>query len=472
MFRSRLGLLSFVFLILISFQSYASTQIDPYAGVYKSNHDSLAYLVIRKSSDRYFAKVAFGSVELRIRDEGKFWSKDIDVDAFGQFQDRKDGQYSIMDINLLGENREYHRVNVPEDQIKELMFISETQFSDFSSKKNAACSNDSLTHTGDTAFSNHQHIDLLISEIQKRRVGLKSINSLLIMKDDELLFERYFNGWQYDDSHQVQSVSKSLTSLLAGTAITEGKLTNVQDRVIDLIPAYSQYLEGNKSQLTLEHFLTMSAGLEWDEWTSSYEDPNNIRYKEMHSDDSVAFTLSQPLSYEPGKEFSYSGGYVSVVGEVIRESTKHNRLSDYAIHGPISELCFKNAYWLKQQDQRTNVAGGAFLRPRDMLKIGQLVLNEGKWKDKQIIDPQWLEQSTTPKITSSVANNDYSYFWWNSEFYANGKTYQAIIAQGYGGQDIVIIKDLNLVVVKTASNFSGASLLNRVMLSVLMAIDP
>ncbi len=150
------------------------------------------------------------------------------------------------------------------------------------------------------------------------------------------------------------------------------------------------------------------------------------------------------------------------MGEILRVASKQSSVSKYAQKGPLSALCFKNAFWIKQKDQRSNVAGGAVLRPRDMLKLGQLVLNEGKWQGKQLFDSEWIKESTKPVLPTHTQGNKYSYFWWNTAYYHQGKKYPSIKAVGYGGQEIAIIKDLDLVVVKTANNFFSGPLIDKI----------
>ena len=104
--------------------------------------------------------------------------------------------------------------------------------------------------------------------------------------------------------------------------------------------------------------------------------------------------------YAPGEVFTYSGGYVTVIGEIIKNATGAASLADFAGKSSLSKLCIKNAYWGKQMDGRQNSAGGLRLRPRDMAKIGQIMLEKGIWNDQQIIDEEWIEESTTKHITT------------------------------------------------------------------------
>ncbi|WP_083201843.1 serine hydrolase [Aliivibrio sp. 1S128] len=451
----------FLFVILCSLSTASlSSEIDPYSGIYRGDS---AYIIIKNHNNRYFGSASSGSVELFIYDDGKFRAKDITIDITGYFEDKIEGRYQKKMVSLFGVHSVYERVDLPQDEFIPVLYGSDKQMTNFSSSDIDVCDDSYPASSLNNTTDKYENIDALISKVEKGRNVYKNIDSLLILKDGQLVVERYFNGWNADEPHMIQSVSKSLTSLLVGSAIKENKIVDVKQTLPLLLPDYKKYLHDGKEKITLQNLLTMSAGLYWNEWDTSYSNPENIRHKEIFSEDSVAFTLKQPLVENPGDRFNYSGGFVSVVGEVISQATNQSPMSEYTKEGPLSALCFKNAYWLKQNDNRTNVAGGAFLRPRDMLKIGQLVLNDGNWNGKQLVDKHYLIESIEPLIDTNLTGKKYGYFWWNTTFYVNGKKYSAILAQGYGGQDIVVIKELNLVVVKTASNFNFPSLIGKIM---------
>ncbi|MCP5076596.1 MAG: hypothetical protein GY951_00845 [Psychromonas sp.] len=138
-----------------------------------------------------------------------------------------------------------------------------------------------------------------------------------------------------------------------------------------------------------------------------------------------------------------------------------NNAADYVQQSPLSALCLQNAYWGKFNSGGTDVAGGALLRPLDMMKLGQLMLNDGKWKGKQLINRQWILDSMNKYKNPN--NELYGLYWWHADYYVNGKTYQAVLARGDGGQNIVIIKELALVVVKTASNYDMSFKIDEMM---------
>jgi len=451
-------MLATVFLIALS---SACTKIDSennaYTGVYQSENDPSINFIVQERDGKIVAQNVWGVTELEINEKHSFTLKEWDL--MGQFSDVKETKFQRYEEQIGGQHYSFKRIQaVP---TVAFLYDNNPNFTDFSNSTSQSCTDDYPLYSLAENSSHPEKIEKFIKQIKSDRYGWGKQDSLLIYKDNKLLVEEYANSWTRDDPHAMQSVSKSITSLLVGSLITEDKLADVNAPIVNYLPQYAHLLTNEKSNITLANFLNMSAGLEWNEWSVPYTDPKNIRYAEIESDDSVAFTLKRNLTSKPGEHFSYSGGYVSVVGGVIDTAANQLTAADYARNSALAALCFKNSYWLKQNDGKTNTAGGVMMRSLDMLKVGQLMLNEGKWQGEQVIDKQWVIDSMDP--ASNPYNNTYGYFWWHTDYAVGGKTYPAVSASGWGGQEIVIIKDLNLVVVKTASNFSGSSQLPIIM---------
>lgn len=442
-----------------------SAVINPYNGLYKADSDVPSYVIINHDNNRHFAHTAYSTSELIIDENGEFKTKGKMNNITGRFEDKKEGKYNKAFINLPGTQFTYERINIPQNQYVSTLYGSEKKMTDFSSSHNDVCADLYNSEPLINVTDNHKLIDALITKIKTADNNFKNIDSLLILKDNKLVVEHYFNGWTADQPHTIKSDTKSLTSLLAGAAIKEKYIKGVTETLPELLPDYKKYLIDGRENITLQNLLSMSSGLKWDEWSLPYTNPDNIVWKEWASEDSIDFVLSQPVVAKPGTIFAYSGGSVSIVGDIIRQATHQTSVSDYAKNGPLSALCFKNSYWLKKNDGRTHVGGGAYLRPRDMLKLGQLVLNDGQWNGKQLIDKEWLIESTKPAVKNTyIPWKEYGYFWWLTDYYLGSKRYSAIYADGYGGQNIIIIKNLNLVVVTTARNFDlTSSLTHRMM---------
>lgn len=450
--RNTLMLLVSVFLIIMT---SACTQNkrdnNPYTGVYQSENDPTINFIVLARDGKIIARNVWGVTELALNEEHRFTLEEWDLT--GTFSSIKDAKFQRYVEQISGQQYQYKRIQA-EPSIA-FIYNSNTNFTDFSSVNEQNCFDDYPLYSLAEHSQQPEKIEKFIKQIKSDRYGWGAQDSLLIYKDNKLLVEEYFNAWTQDDPHQVQSVSKSITSLLIGSLITEGKIMDVNTPIVNYLPQYAHLLTDEKAKITLANFLNMSAGLEWDEWSVPYTDPTNIRLAEMESDDSVAFTLKRSLTNKPGEHFSYSGGYVSVVGGVVDTVAKLPTAADYARNSALKSLCFENSFWTKQNDGKTNTAGGVMMRPIDMLKIGQLMLDEGMWKGKQVINKQWVIDSMDP--ASNPYNNDYGYFWWHRDYAFEGKSYSAVSASGWGGQEIIIIKELNLVIVMTASNFATQS---------------
>ncbi|WP_194435631.1 serine hydrolase domain-containing protein [Vibrio fluminensis] len=428
-----------------------------YTGVYQQENDPTVNFYVIERDGKVILRSVWGTLELEINSQNGFSLPDFGISA--KFSNLEDGKFLNYVESVEGDLRHFKRVQ--EEPSIALIYASNPSFTNFSHSSHQHCNNDHLFTVSNSNKELPERLSELVEQIESDRYGWGKQNSLLIYKDNSLILERYFNSWTRNDPHQVQSVSKSITSLLIGSLITEGKLSDVNRPIMEYLPHYRELFDQGKAKITLANFLNMAAGLDWDEWSTSYGNPSNVRHQELHSDDGVAFTLGRQLTRQPGKHFSYSGGYVSVVGEVVANIAKLPTAADYARNSVFKELCFKHSYWLKQHDGRTNTGGGAMMRPLDMLKLGKLMLDEGKWQGKQLIEKQWVLDSMNP--ATNPYRPSYTYFWWHEDYYVGKDKYTAVLARGWGGQEIAVIKDLDLVVVKTASNFTRTPQLTNMM---------
>ena len=274
--------------------------------------------------------------------------------------------------------------------------------------------------------------------------------SLLVMKDGQLIIEEYFSGWKRQQRHGVQSISKSITSLLVGYAIAQGFIASVDDPIGKYLPRYQQLLTGGKEKITIRDLLTMTSGLDWDESSRPYGDAANTRTQQMNSRDVVEFVLSRRLVAPPGETWQYSGGATTVLGEILKNATglAPERLVERAFAGMLSPDEIRPGF---ERDHRLNAAGGFMVTPRGMAKIGQMILQRGAWNGRAIFDPRWIEESTVAPIAANRIG--YGYSWWRMAFRVDGRMVEAVEGRGYGGQHIWAFPELRIVIVVTATNF-------------------
>lgn len=321
--------------------------------------------------------------------------------------------------------------------------------------------------------------EMLAEAINKIYEGkYKEVHSILIYKDEKLVLEEYFQGHEYKwDApyhhgewvtwdramlHDVKSVTKSITSTCIGIAIDNGFIESVHQSVFEYLPDYQHLNTDGKDKISIEHLLTMTAGLEWDEWGTPLSNPeNDIIGLWFHYEDPITGILERPMINEPGSSFTYSGGNMIVLGEIIKNATKMeiDEFSKKYLFEPIGS---DSSNWsIRFKNGMIESAGGLEIVPRDMLKIGVTFLNRGVWNGKRIVSEQWVEKSAAPYAGNHGINipgvasgrNEYSYSWWIKSYSHSGRKIDMYSAGGWGGQYIMVIPELNTVVVFTGGNY-------------------
>ncbi|MHA1556559.1 MAG: serine hydrolase domain-containing protein, partial [Candidatus Heimdallarchaeota archaeon] len=264
-----------------------------------------------------------------------------------------------------------------------------------------------------------------------------SIDSILLIRNGYLVFERYFQEFTETTIHQLFSVTKSIMSCLTGVAVEENLLTLDQtlvsffpDRVID-------YLDSAKENITVEHLLTMSSGLDWVE---AIQDPLCFG-----SEDPIQYVLDRPMDATPGEIFNYNSGAAHLLSAILTNVTEQTTL-DYAQEKLLDHLGIENINWAKDSQGIYFGGHGISLNSRDMAKFGFLYLNNGTWETEQIISENWIINSRN-RYNYTVEGNDYGYLWW---LYPQ---YDSYTAQGFLGQIIHVFPKYDLIVVVTSSAF-------------------
>jgi CubicO group peptidase (beta-lactamase class C family) len=308
---------------------------------------------------------------------------------------------------------------------------------------------------------------------QIRRGNYNEIHGLVIIKDGKLVLEDYGSGRMYDGSpddtftpvidfnrdtlHIVHSVSKSFMSTLTGIAIRDGFLGSENDSVLSWFPEHATPAEPDKAGIQLKHLMTMTSGLQWNEWdvpTMDFENNDALRYQ--GAADPSAYFFGKELVHEPGSTFYYNTAGFQMMGEVIRRATGMS-LDDFAAQKLFTPLGIERFEWPQFAHGPVYLVGDILLRPRDMAKFGQLVLQNGRWNGEQVVLPAWIEMATTEYI--SVAHTGYKGFqgygfhWWRKTFSAGTSSFTAICADGFAGQAIMIFPSLDMVVVVTSGNY-------------------
>ena len=298
------------------------------------------------------------------------------------------------------------------------------------------------------------------------------VHSILLFRGGKLVFEEYFEGYLYsmdppgsngdhimytrETDHFLASVSKSVTSVIFGAAVKAGYIGSLDQKLVELLPEYKDILTGEKAGITLEHLLTMSSGIEWDESSSSYGDSANHVTGMFNSEDPIEFVLSLDMVSDPGEEFLYNSGSTNVLGAVVQKVTGKSLL-EYGNEVLFDPLDISGGSWERLPGGYFFASGGLYLRPRELAKIGYLFLNEGYWGSEQIITWDWIEESVKGQISTGGKTlpmaHEYGYQWWRMNFNSGGQVYPCFFAAGWGGQYMFIFPELDMMVVFNGGKF-------------------
>jgi CubicO group peptidase (beta-lactamase class C family) len=170
------------------------------------------------------------------------------------------------------------------------------------------------------------------------------------------------------------------------------------------------------------------------------------------NDNWVEYILNKPVAAEPGSSFNYNSGLSIVLGEIVSRQVNQT-IGQFSISNLFSKIEVKNVSWYTAGDGTFQTGGGLSLHPRDMLKFGLLFLNNGRWKGEQLVSQSWVELSTR----HHGPNAEYGYHWWLTQFEQNGNLFNAFYAWGNGGQFVIIIRELSIVVVLTGDSYDNAT---------------
>ncbi|TVX96624.1 serine hydrolase domain-containing protein [Cohnella terricola] len=287
-----------------------------------------------------------------------------------------------------------------------------------------------------------------LDELDNKLSVNKKITSLLIVKDDDIVFEKYYNGGDPNKPNGVFSVTKSIMSALTGIAIDQGLIGGLDTKVSEIMPEYFvNEQDSRKKDITVKNALTLTGGLK-----PADDDFQNF----INSPDLFDFAIKQPIVNTPGTKFAYNTGLTQFLSAMITKQAKMStrEFADRNLFGPLG---IQNYYWMSDSNG-INVGGtNLTMVPRDMAKFGLLYLHKGKWQGKQIVPMKWVTASTERHISTNTTEpgDQYGYLFWLADVKgSDGKSHFSYEANGYGGQIIRVIPDLKTVIVMTFSPFS------------------
>jgi CubicO group peptidase (beta-lactamase class C family) len=255
--------------------------------------------------------------------------------------------------------------------------------------------------------------------------------------------------YQRSDLHTMQSVSKTVTSITIGIAI--GRKEFPADLDTPILKYFDDYkianLDERKRRITLRHLLTMTAGLEWNE-DLPYNDPKNSADVMEATHDWVQYVINQPMAAEPGKVFVYSSGVTQLLSHIFKKATGRS-VDEYAAEYLFQPLGIPY-HWKHSPTGLPDTEGGLYISSASLAKIGFLFLKNGMWEGKQIVPADWVKASVRPamKVEDEARRWGYGFQWWLQPWGKSSEKF-AWAARGFGGQELRVVPEHNLIVVLT-----------------------
>jgi CubicO group peptidase (beta-lactamase class C family) len=286
-----------------------------------------------------------------------------------------------------------------------------------------------------------------------------------------LVYEQYFagedqRGWRplgivphgANALHNIQSITKSVVALLVGLVFDRGWLKDLDGPIFSSFPEYANLRTPQKDRITLRHLLSMTSGLDWPERAVSINNPANIVRQARIAPDPYRAVLARLLQAAPGAVWNYNGGGVWLLG-LILQKVSGRPLDQFAKEALFEPLGIKDWAWERFPNSDPYTSGGLQLRPRDLAKLGQLVLDDGVWQGQQIVSADWIKQTTTRHSPDGMwfgFARGYGYLWWLGRSSIGRRDIDWVGSFGWGGQRLYAVPELGLVVAVTAGAYGSS----------------
>jgi len=287
---------------------------------------------------------------------------------------------------------------------------------------------------------------VLLSRLYYNASRLDNMYGLLVFKNGKLIAEKYYNTGAVDQQINIHSVTKSITSALVGIALERGEIKSLDQKMMDFFPELADKIKDpRKKEITIRQLLQMRAGYPWEEST---EELINLLFTGFHT----STLVDVPLVRDPGTGFEYSNLSSHILGMIVARAGGTD-LRSYAQEHLFEPLGIEPGFW--QQDWDGNILGFSdlHLTARDLAKFGQLYMNEGRYDGQQVVPAEWVQESLQTysrnawkiRVGKNWGDNAYGYQWWSVQ----AGNYRYNLAWGHGGEQIVLLKDLDLMMVVT-----------------------
>ena len=302
------------------------------------------------------------------------------------------------------------------------------------------------------------------------------IHSLLVAYRGRLVLEEYFFGHDRDTPHDTRSAGKTFASVMLGAAMMRGVAISPETRVYPLLAAMGPFAnpDPRKQRITLAQLMTHSAGLACNDNDEASPGNEDRMQSQRGEPDWWKYTLDLPMAHDPGTRYAYCSANMNLVGGALSAATR-TWLPDYFERSIAGPLEFGRWHWNLMANGEGYLGGGAFLRPRDLLKVGQAYLDGGIWNGRRIVPTAWVGASTAPRIEISEATTGYSaeefgnYYghgwdglaWHLGALDVGGRQVRTYAAGGNGGQVLLVVPAYDLVIVFTGGNYGQGGVWGR-----------
>jgi CubicO group peptidase (beta-lactamase class C family) len=288
-------------------------------------------------------------------------------------------------------------------------------------------------------------------------------HGVVVARNRVLVYERYFTAMGYavpydaNTLHDIASITKGVVALLIGIALDRGWLSDLDAPIMSFFPEYVDLRSPERDRITLRHLLSMTSGLDWPERAISLDNAANIVHQGASAYDPYRFVLARPVETAPGTAWNYNSGGVWLLGPILRRVSGKpiDEFADEALLGPLG---IQEELWDRFPNGDAITSGGLRLRPRDLAKLGQLVLNDGVWHGRQIVSAGWIKQMIAPQSPRGTwfsFARSYGYLWWQGQSQIGDHDIEWVGALGRGGQRLYVVPTLNLVVAVTAGLYAA-----------------
>jgi CubicO group peptidase (beta-lactamase class C family) len=256
--------------------------------------------------------------------------------------------------------------------------------------------------------------------------------------------------------HDMRSISKSVLALLVGQAVGRGEI-DINAPVLDFYPALADLRRDGREHITLAHLLHMASGLAWSETASTYGTNANDETRLWWDAKPARYILDRPLVATPGTTWNYNGGHTVLLAEVL-EQRSGRKLIDLARTELFNPLGITSWEWRSGQHGKPLAYAGLRLTPRDLLRLGQLMLSNGIWQGRIVVPAAWVAATLQPGISIGSGRLRYGHHWWGGQLQRDGRSLVWIAGFGNGGQRLYVVPELELTVVFTAGAYNSVQI--------------